>query len=93
LSKAENVAKQWEISREEQDKFSLISQQRTEAAQKAGYFKDEIVAVKVKSRKGNIITCICLKYKIWCIEITFPEQLTTHQVIIFTFLWWKTNMK
>ncbi|XP_031568141.1 uncharacterized protein LOC116302882 [Actinia tenebrosa] len=50
---AENVAKQWGISRHEQDKFSFTSQQRTEAAQKAGYFKDEIISVQVKSRKAT----------------------------------------
>ncbi|EDO38332.1 predicted protein [Nematostella vectensis] len=49
---AENVAKQWEVSREEQDNFALTSQQRTETAQKAGYFSDEIVTVSIKTRAG-----------------------------------------
>ncbi|KAM9316985.1 acetyl-CoA acetyltransferase, cytosolic [Gastrophryne carolinensis] len=52
---AENVAKQWNISREEQDQQGVLSQNRTEAAQKAGYFDKEIVSVEVPSRKGPII--------------------------------------
>ncbi|KAM8947576.1 acetyl-CoA acetyltransferase, cytosolic [Pelodytes ibericus] len=51
---AENVAKQWKISREEQDQLALESQKRTEAAQKAGYFDKEIVPVSVPSRKGPV---------------------------------------
>jgi acetyl-CoA C-acetyltransferase len=52
---AENVAKQWQITRQQQDEFALASQNKTEAAQKAGKFKDEIVAVTVKSRKGDVV--------------------------------------
>ena len=52
---AENVASQWQISREEQDKFAARSQQRTEAAQMAGRFKDEIAPVTIKTRKGNVV--------------------------------------
>lgn len=52
IPSAENVAKQWGISREEQDQFSLNSQQQTEAAQKNGHFKEEIVCVTVQMRKG-----------------------------------------
>ncbi|XP_063299291.1 acetyl-CoA acetyltransferase, cytosolic [Pelobates fuscus] len=51
---AENVAKQWNISREEQDKLAVESQNRTEAAQKAGYFDKEIIPVAVPSRKGPV---------------------------------------
>ncbi|XP_050995465.1 acetyl-CoA acetyltransferase, cytosolic [Labeo rohita] len=51
---AENVAKQWEVSREAQDQFAVTSQNRTEAAQKAGYFDQEIVPVTVPSRKGPV---------------------------------------
>ncbi|XP_053316136.1 acetyl-CoA acetyltransferase, cytosolic [Spea bombifrons] len=51
---AENVAKQWNISREEQDQLAVQSQNRTEAAQKAGYFDKEIVPVSVPSRKGPV---------------------------------------
>jgi acetyl-CoA C-acetyltransferase len=51
---AENVAKQFQITREQQDQFALASQQKAEAAQKAGKFKDEIVPVVVKDRKGDI---------------------------------------
>ncbi|CAI9545127.1 unnamed protein product, partial [Staurois parvus] len=52
---AENVAKQWKISREEQDKQAVQSQNRTEAAQKAGHFDKEIVFVEVPSRKGPVV--------------------------------------
>lgn len=52
---AENVARKWQLTREEQDQFALASQNKAEAAQKAGRFKDEIVPVTVKTRKGDII--------------------------------------
>ncbi|XP_072265417.1 acetyl-CoA acetyltransferase, cytosolic [Pyxicephalus adspersus] len=52
---AENVAKQWKVSREEQDQQAVLSQNRTEAAQKAGYFDKEIVFVEVPSRKGPVV--------------------------------------
>jgi acetyl-CoA C-acetyltransferase len=52
-STAENVAQKWQITREEQDAFALASQQKAEAAQKAGRFKDEIVPVTIKTRKGD----------------------------------------
>jgi acetyl-CoA C-acetyltransferase len=51
---AENVAKQWQITRDQQDQFALASQKKAEAAQKAGRFKDEIVPVTVKERKGEV---------------------------------------
>ena len=51
---AENIAKQWQISREEQDQFALRSQQRAEKAQNAGKFVDEIAPVVIKTRKGSI---------------------------------------
>jgi len=51
---AENVAKQWGVSREEQDHFAIQSQNKVEAAQKAGYFDQEIVPVTVPSRKGPV---------------------------------------
>src|SRR5690349_17911266 len=51
---AENVAKQFQITREQQDQFAAASQQKAEAAQKAGKFKDEIVPIVVKDRKGDI---------------------------------------
>uniref|UniRef100_A0A3P9M8C0 Acetyl-CoA acetyltransferase 2 n=1 Tax=Oryzias latipes TaxID=8090 RepID=A0A3P9M8C0_ORYLA len=51
---AENVAKQWGISREEQDRFAVQSQNKTEAAQKAGHFDQEIVPIMVPSRKGPV---------------------------------------
>ncbi|MBV8183142.1 MAG: acetyl-CoA C-acyltransferase, partial [Hyphomicrobiales bacterium] len=52
---AENVAARWQITREDQDKFATHSQNKAEAAQKAGRFKDEIVPVTVKSRKGDVV--------------------------------------
>ena len=52
---AENIAKQWNITREEQDEFALASQQKAEAAIKSGRFKDEIVPVMVPQRKGDQI--------------------------------------
>ncbi|MDR0667831.1 MAG: acetyl-CoA C-acetyltransferase [Prevotellaceae bacterium] len=50
---AENIAEQWHISREEQDEFAVQSQQKCEAAQKAGRFADEIVPVAIPQRKGE----------------------------------------
>ena len=52
---AENIAKQWQITRQQQDEFAVGSQNKAEAAQKAGKFKDEIVPVIVKTRKGDIV--------------------------------------
>ena len=52
---AENVAAKWQISREEQDRFSVGSQNKAEAAQKAGRFKDEIAPFTVSTRKGDIV--------------------------------------
>ncbi|QAY95889.1 acetyl-CoA C-acyltransferase [Methylovirgula ligni] len=52
---AENVAAKWQISREEQDKFALGSQNKAEAAQKAGKFADEITPFTVSTRKGDIV--------------------------------------
>jgi acetyl-CoA C-acetyltransferase len=52
---AENVAKQWQITRTQQDEFAVKSQNKTEAAQKAGKFKDEITPVTIKGRKGDTV--------------------------------------
>jgi acetyl-CoA C-acetyltransferase len=52
---AENVATKWQISRDEQDRFAVASQNKAEAAQKAGRFKDEIVPFTVPGRKGDTI--------------------------------------
>ncbi len=52
---AENVARQYQITRQQQDEFAAGSQNKAEAAQKAGRFKDEIVPVTIKSRKGDIV--------------------------------------
>jgi acetyl-CoA C-acetyltransferase len=52
---AENVAKEYAVTREEQDEFAVASQNKTEAAQKAGRFKDEIVTVEIASRKGPVM--------------------------------------
>jgi len=51
---AENVAQQWQISRDEQDTFAVASQNKAEAAQKAGKFKDEIVPFVIKGKKGDV---------------------------------------
>ncbi|MGL4199311.1 MAG: acetyl-CoA C-acetyltransferase [Allorhizobium sp.] len=51
---AENVARQWQLTREEQDAFAVASQNKAEAAQLAGRFKDEIVPVIVPGRKGDV---------------------------------------
>jgi acetyl-CoA C-acetyltransferase len=51
---AENVANQWQISRDMQDQFALASQNKAEAAQKAGRFVDEIVPFVIKTRKGDV---------------------------------------
>ncbi len=52
---AENVAQKWQITRAEQDAFAAASQQKAEAAQKAGRFKDEIAPVTIKTRKGDVV--------------------------------------
>jgi acetyl-CoA C-acetyltransferase len=52
---AENVAQQWQITREEQDRFAVASQNKAEAARKNARFKDEIAPVTVKSRKGETV--------------------------------------
>ena len=52
---AENVAQQWQISREMQDEFAVASQNKAEAAQKAGKFQDEIVPFTIKTRKGDVV--------------------------------------
>jgi acetyl-CoA C-acetyltransferase len=52
---AENVAKKWQITRQQQDEFAVKSQNKAEAAMKSGRFKDEIAAVTIKSRKGDIV--------------------------------------
>ncbi|TBN39864.1 acetyl-CoA C-acetyltransferase [Paracoccus subflavus] len=54
-STAENVAQKWQISRDQQDEFALASQNKAEAAQKAGRFDDEIVGYTVKTRKGDTV--------------------------------------
>jgi acetyl-CoA C-acetyltransferase len=52
---AENIAERWQIDRETQDQFAVTSQNRAEAAQKAGRFKDEITPVTIKGRKGDTV--------------------------------------
>jgi acetyl-CoA C-acetyltransferase len=51
---AENIAKQWQIGREEQDAFAVTSQNRAEKAKRDGRFKDEIVPVTIKQKKGDL---------------------------------------
>jgi acetyl-CoA C-acetyltransferase len=52
---AENVAKKWQITRAQQDEFAVKSQNKAEAAMKAGKFKDEIASVTIKTRKGDTV--------------------------------------
>ncbi|HJV41900.1 acetyl-CoA C-acetyltransferase [Caulobacter sp.] len=52
---AENIASRWQITREDQDKFAVASQNKAEAAQKGGKFDDEIVPVTIKGRKGDVV--------------------------------------
>jgi acetyl-CoA C-acetyltransferase len=52
---AENVAQKYQITRQQQDEFAVASQNKAEAAQKAGNFKDEIAPVTIKSRKGDVV--------------------------------------
>ena len=52
---AENVAKQWQITRDDQDEFALASQNKAETAQKAGKFNNEIISVTVKGRRGDAV--------------------------------------
>ncbi|MFC3631693.1 acetyl-CoA C-acetyltransferase [Paracoccus angustae] len=52
---AENVAQQWQVSRDQQDEFAVASQNKAEAAQKEGRFRDEIVPFTVKTRKGEVV--------------------------------------
>jgi acetyl-CoA C-acetyltransferase len=52
---AENIAKKYDISRQDQDAFAAASQNKAEAAQKAGYFKNEILALEIANKKGSVI--------------------------------------
>ena len=52
---AENIASRWQITRQEQDQFAVASQNKAEAAQKAGRFVGEIVPVTIKGRKGDVV--------------------------------------
>src|SRR6201999_1111954 len=52
---AENVARQWQITRAQQDEFAVASQNKASAARKSGRFKDEIVPVTIKTRKGETV--------------------------------------
>ena len=68
---AENVARQWQITREEQDHFAAWSQNKAEEAQKGGRFKEEIIPVTIKSRKGDI-----------CIDADeYPRHGTTSEAL------------
>ncbi len=51
---AENIARQWQLSRDDQDQFAVSSQNKAEAAQKAGHFRDEIVPFVIQGRKGDV---------------------------------------
>ena len=62
---AENIVKEWGLTREELDEFSLNSQLKAEKAIKEGKFKDEIVPVMVPQRKGEPKVLILMRTKIW----------------------------
>jgi len=68
---AENIAAKWQISREDQDRFATSSQNKTEAAQKAGKFKDEITPFTVTSRKGDKVV----------VDDEFPRHGTTLEAL------------
>jgi acetyl-CoA C-acetyltransferase len=68
---AENVAQRWQITREQQDELAARSQARAEAAQKSGRFKDEIVPVKIKTRKGDVLVA----------DDEYPKHGTTIEVL------------
>jgi len=68
---AENVAEQWQITRDEQDQFAARSQQRAEAAQAGGRFDDEIVPVTISTRKGDVTVA----------TDEYPKHGTTAQVL------------
>src|SRR5258707_13387634 len=55
VNTAETVSRQWQITRQQKDEFAVGSQNKAEAAQKAGRFKDEIAPVTIKARKGDIV--------------------------------------
>lgn len=66
------MAKQWGVSREAQDQFAAQSQNRTEAAQKAGHFDQEIVPVMVPSRKGKEFVVLVYEPRdLKCAQITY----------------------
>ena len=79
---AENVAKQWSIEREVQDKYAVQSQNRTEKAQKENVFQEEIVSVSVKSKKGNEMYIIFHKTFIVLINESFTLSYTEHFIQI-----------
>ncbi len=84
---AENVAKQYSISREDQDKFAAESQQRTEKSQKADSFAEEIVPVTIQSRKGNQVH---IQQYTYCIAENFHKFHTTvfnYETFNELFLW------
>ncbi len=68
---AENVARQWQLTRDEQDEFAASSQQKAEAAQKAGKFEAELAPVTIKTRKGEIVVS----------EDEYPKHGTTVETL------------
>lgn len=68
---AENVAEKWQITRDQQDEFALASQNKAEAAQKAGKFADELAPVTIKTRKGEIVVS----------EDEYPKHGTTIETL------------
>jgi acetyl-CoA C-acetyltransferase len=68
---AENVAKQWQITRQQQDEFAVASQNKAEAAQKNGRFNDEITPITIKTRKGDVLVS----------QDEYPRQGTTLEAV------------
>ena len=58
LVKAENVAKKWRVTRDEQDRFAVESQKKYQASQQKGHFNAEITPITVKQRKGSYLLAV-----------------------------------
>ena len=77
---AENVARQHNITRQQQDEFAAASQNKTEAAQKAGFFTNEIIPVTIQSRKGELIG---RGADLYSFLVSFPDPKPAQVLITF----------
>ena len=84
---AENVAKQYGISREEQDKFAVSSQNKTEESQKNGAFKEEIVPVTIQTRKGSADNYYKAQWIYSSIKVDSIFQLVATLKYIILIIW------